>query len=104
MTAVSWKNNVSGNWDVGSNWSTGVVPHATDDVTISTASAQTITHSAGSDTIASLFVNSDDTLGMTGGLLTVRGNATLAGAFAESAGTFKLAGSSSTIAGTVTQT
>src|SRR5579871_4309229 len=34
LSAVSWMSNQSGFWDVGSNWSTGQVPSATDDVTI----------------------------------------------------------------------
>jgi fibronectin-binding autotransporter adhesin len=104
MAAVSWLNNVSGLWGVGSNWSTGTKPGPTDDVTISTASAQTITHNTGSDAIASLSVSSLDTLAMTGGVLAVDGNAVLSGAATESAGTLKFAGATAQIGGTVTQT
>ena len=104
MVAISWKNNVSGDWGTAANWSTGVKPGPTSDVTIGTASVQTITHSTGNDTIASLFVSSNDTMAVTGGVLAVNGNATVGGAITQSAGTFKFAGASSSISGTITQT
>ena len=104
MVAVSWKNNNSGNWSVGANWSTGIVPGPTSDVTISTASAQTITHSAGNDTIASLLVGGVDTLSLTGGAITVHGNTILSGALKETAGTLKFAGATAQVGGVVNQT
>ena len=103
MAAISWKSNTSGFWDVAANWSTGTVPGAKDDVTISTAAAQTITHNTGTNNIASLYVASDDTLAVTGGTLTVLGIATIYGNLTESAGTMAFAGGASQVNGTVTQ-
>lgn len=103
MASISWKNNASGNWDTPSNWSTGILPGANDDVTISTSSAQTITHSASTDSIHSLFVG-NDTIAISGGSLTVLGNTTLNSALTESGGLFRLSGASARIAGTVAQT
>ncbi|HTW29504.1 MAG TPA: hypothetical protein VME92_20430 [Acetobacteraceae bacterium] len=104
MASVSWKNNVSGNWNTAANWSTGIVPGAGDDVTISTSSVQTITHSAGTHSVASLYTSANDTLAMTGGSLSVLGIATLYGAVTQSAGTLSFAGGNSTAGGVVTQT
>ena len=39
MASISWKNPVSGDWNVASNWSTGAVPTLGDDVTIMPAVA-----------------------------------------------------------------
>ena len=35
MTAINWKSQVSGDWNVAADWSTGAVPTSSDDVTIS---------------------------------------------------------------------
>src|SRR4051812_28471258 len=49
---VSWTNPAGGAWNAGTNWSTGVVPTAVDDVVIDVPSASvTVTHSTGTDTI-----------------------------------------------------
>ncbi len=37
--SVTWVGGVSGNWETGANWSTGVPPTAADDVTISSSTA-----------------------------------------------------------------
>src|SRR5579862_2841459 len=54
-SAVSWINPNGGDWDTASNWSTGFVPGAADDVTINQAGSVTITHNNNStDRIKSL--------------------------------------------------
>ena len=103
MASVSWKNNADGNWATASNWSTGIVPGSSDDVTISTASLHTITYSAGTDNVLSLSI-SNDILSITGGALTVLGNATISGAVNQSAGTLEFAGLNSQITGELTKT
>ena len=40
MSSISWVSAVSGDWATGSNWSGGVVPTATDDVTIELTGAK----------------------------------------------------------------
>ena len=44
---VTWINPNGGNWDVGSNWSTGIVPGSGDDAVINTASPATIAIQSG---------------------------------------------------------
>jgi hypothetical protein len=52
---VSWINAAGGDWGTTSNWSTGAVPGAADDVTINLPGSVTVTHSANvTDTIHSL--------------------------------------------------
>ena len=103
MALMSWKNNADGNWAAAANWSTGVVPGPSDDVTISTANLHTITYSAGTDSVLSLYTD-NDILSVTGGTLTVLGNATIYGAVDQSAGTLGFAGLNSEITGVLTQT
>jgi len=43
VTKVSWKNPVSGDWSTASDWSTGKVPGASNDVTIGATGAYTVT-------------------------------------------------------------
>src|SRR5579863_8189581 len=57
LSAVSWTGGGDGkNWSDPHNWSSGAVPSASDDVTISLANSQTIVYSsaAGTSTINSL--------------------------------------------------
>ena len=104
MASVSWKNNISGTWATAANWSTGLVPGPNDDVTIATATPQTITYAANTDSILSLYMTSG-TLAMTGGALSILGNATIAAAVTESgATTLQFAGANASISGNVTQT
>ncbi len=103
MATITWKNDKSGNWSTGANWSSGSLPGSGDNAVISTADPHTITHSMGLHSIAKLNVAAADTLAITGGKLVVSGAATLAGNLVESAGTFGVgAGSFST--GGITQT
>lgn len=65
---VTWINPGSGNWDTGSNWSTGSVPGSGDDVVIDTSAAATITVRVGdSESVHQLTLGSVDTLSVTGG-------------------------------------
>ncbi len=61
---ISWISNSDGFWDVGSNWSTGVAPTATDSVQISKPGV-TVTIRTGGVQVSDLSV--DSTLAVTGG-------------------------------------
>ncbi|HZV32985.1 MAG TPA: hypothetical protein VFB72_00280, partial [Verrucomicrobiae bacterium] len=52
-TTVTWVGG-TGDWSVSSNWSTGALPGANDDVVIPAGPAITVTHSTGSDTVNSI--------------------------------------------------
>src|SRR5436305_7265580 len=52
-TIVVWVGG-SGDWSTPSNWSTGKVPGASDNVTISVPDDITVTHQSGNDTVLSL--------------------------------------------------
>ena len=43
MTAITWKNPVNGDWNVGADWSTGAIPTSADDVTISASGPYIVT-------------------------------------------------------------
>ncbi len=69
---VTWKNPAGGAWNVPSNWDTGTLPRAGDDVVIPDLPGNiTITHSTGADTIRSLA--SQETVVLSGGSLTIAG-------------------------------
>src|SRR5262249_7623314 len=71
--AVPWTG-ASGDWGVGSNWSTGSTPTSGDDVFIQRG--VTVTHSAGTDTVHSVTLGDGthaDNLTLSGGTLTVSG-------------------------------
>src|SRR5262245_49321101 len=52
---VTWTNPAGGLWNVGSNWSTGAVPGAADDVTIGRLNpGAAVTHGSGTDAVHSL--------------------------------------------------
>jgi autotransporter-associated beta strand protein len=59
MTAISWKNAVSGDWNNVANWSTNTVPTSTDAVTISIGGSYIVTISS-ADHANSLTFNSFD--------------------------------------------
>ncbi len=56
MAAVNWKTGASSTWETAANWSTGTVPTAADDVTISVAGTYTVT-TAAADSANSLTLN-----------------------------------------------
>ena len=68
-TAV-WINPSGGFWDVASNWDTGVVPGANDDVLIEVTSGGVVTYRTGSNTVRSVEVGTG-VLTLTGGTFTV---------------------------------
>src|SRR2546426_10650814 len=75
---VNWVD-ATGFWDVATNWSSNpLLPGAGDDVIISVAGVQTITHRSGADTIRSLSMT-DTILAVTGGSLIVTGGVTMSG-------------------------
>ena len=99
MAAVSWKSAVSGDWTTKADWSTGMVPVSTDDVTIGVAGSYTVSVTSAiaansitlsnssailaitapgfTDTITAAFSNSGtvdvDTTGTGGSTLTIGG-------------------------------
>jgi Calx-beta domain/Bacterial Ig domain len=68
-TVVTWKNSNGGDWSIGSNWSTGAVPTATDDVVIDIPVSAPIRYAAGTSQINSL--TSNQPLVLSGGLLEI---------------------------------
>src|SRR5207237_8060630 len=69
---VNWVNTNGGDWATPTNWSTGTLPSATDDVTIpALASGITITHATGTDTVNS--VTTATPLSLSSGTLTING-------------------------------
>jgi hypothetical protein len=67
-SVVTWTALASGDWNVGSNWSTGSTPGAGDDVVINQPGNITVTHAQNVlDTIHSLTIS--DTLTLSGGTL-----------------------------------
>ena len=71
VTTVSWINPNGGDWSTPSNWSTGVLPTADQDVIIDIAVTSPITHSAGTTEIKTLTSTQPFTL--SGGTLTTAG-------------------------------
>ncbi|HEV3383195.1 MAG TPA: hypothetical protein VG097_00190, partial [Gemmata sp.] len=98
-TADTWINAGSGNWDVGSNWSTGAVPTSSQTAVISTTSAATITIQNGDNiTVQSTTTGSNDTLLFTGGQLEVTtGASTLSGPLTMTGGTLAAVGSGASL-------
>ncbi len=85
LATVNWISATSGNWDVGSNWSTGQVPGPGDDVVISVPGENpTITLNSGNQTIHSL--QCTDTLEITGGSLGLVANSEIDGALTLGSG------------------
>jgi hypothetical protein len=76
-STVSWINSASGQWSTGTNWSTGAVPGAGDDVVINQSNTVTVTLAAGTS-IHSLSVTGA-TLNVTGGTLAVAADSSNAG-------------------------
>ncbi|MBW3671364.1 MAG: hypothetical protein KY432_06790, partial [Acidobacteria bacterium] len=57
---VSWTNGLGGDWHTASNWDTGTVPGATDDVVVNLPGTYTITVTTADVTINSLTLGSSD--------------------------------------------
>jgi hypothetical protein len=78
--SVSWVNLNGGAWETASNWSTGSLPGAADDVTIGTLNAGvTITHASDVTSLHSLTSTDTNalTLSLTGGSLALGAASTL---------------------------
>jgi len=119
LLSVSWISTQSGFWDVGSNWSTGQAPTASDDVTINQPGVTVTVRNAaaagtlsGSDalTIASggsLNIANASTFGgnvsvSSGGTLSASASTTLSGSL-NNAGTLTVQAGTLTVSGTVSQ-
>ena len=89
--SAEWVGAPGGYWDVASNWSTGVVPTAADDVYIG-PDAGSVTVRGGTVTVGSLV--SDAQLKMASGSLSVSGDASLRGGVQVQGGTLTLNGDS----------
>ncbi len=78
LSTVTWVTQASGDWDTASNWSTGKLPGAGDDVVIpALPSGDVVTHSTGSDTVHS--VSSSAPITLSGGTLTVKTQVQISG-------------------------
>ena len=86
LAAVTWISSSSGDWDTASNWSTGVVPGAGDDVTINMPGI-TVTHGIGTDSVHSIV--SDDAFTLSGGTLNVATTMQVNNTFDLSGGTLQ---------------
>jgi hypothetical protein len=87
--SVEWVGAPNGFWDTPTNWSTGVVPTATDDVYIS-PDAGTVTYRTGTTSVATL--TSDAALKVTGGALSIAGESELRNGVQLPGGTLTLDG------------
>jgi hypothetical protein len=83
--SINWINGDGGYWDDPTNWDTGTVPTATDDVYIFAASRAPVIFQTGSVTVSSLTVNSP--FSISGGTLTLTNASSIAAPFALSGGT-----------------
>ncbi len=100
LSTVNWINPNGGDWDTGSNWSTGSVPGAGDDAVIS-QSGISVTHStSASDSVNS--VQCSGTLSLSAGTLSIASTSSLS-ALTEAGGTLTGAGMV-TVTGTLTWT
>ena len=82
--AVTWLPSGGGIWELGSNWSTGTIPTAADDVTINLGAASTISFTRPGDVANSITTNNNAALEINNG------------------GTFQLGAGSSTLAANLT--
>ncbi|MDP3515431.1 MAG: YDG domain-containing protein, partial [Sulfuritalea sp.] len=81
------------NWATPTNWSGGALPGTGNTALIS--SGFSVAHPSGDDSIASLIVDSGNSLDVSGGSLTVSGATTVGGSLAVTGGTLVLNGASS---------
>ena len=96
LSAIAWTNPDGGDWDTASNWSSDAVPTAGDDVTISIAVTNPITHGASSSDFAQS-LTSQDPIEISGGSLSIAAASTINN-------TFMITGGELTGAGDVTIT
>jgi len=106
---VSWINASGGDWDTASNWSTGQLPGASDDVVLNVPGTVTITHSTNTaDAVRS--ISGTNALALSSGSLSVSSNSvyggavTLSGATLTGGGNLELDGALTWNAGTMSGT
>ncbi len=86
LSSVSWINPNGGDWDIASNWSTDAIPTALDNVTISIAVSNPITHGAvNADEVNS--VTSDDPIVLSAGSVSIAAASTFSDTVTLSGGT-----------------
>ena len=101
LSSVSLINAAGGDWDTGSNWNTGSVPGASDDVTINLSPGITVTHSQNdADALNTLTLASADTLSISNGSLSIESASTIDGPLNLTGGTLEGAGTV-TVTGTL---
>ena len=86
-TVVQWTNPAGGFWDVASNWSTGSLPGANDNVLIDLPTGVTVTHRTGTTQINRLHATGD--LSLSGGTLDVATTIQVDGQYSLSGGTLR---------------
>ncbi|MCB0340125.1 MAG: hypothetical protein KDD53_11000, partial [Bdellovibrionales bacterium] len=92
---VTWVNPSSGDWGIGSNWSSGTIPGPSDDVVINSLGGIVVTISSGDQSINSL--SAAGGLHLVGGSLSVAAGSTVSGELLISSGaTLTVSGSSAT--------
>ena len=67
MAAIKWGSGVSGNWSLGTNWSSGTVPSGIDDVTVDAAGSYTINVNGGFNVNSLVFDASGATINIPSG-------------------------------------
>ncbi|MGO9469242.1 MAG: hypothetical protein ACLQVF_34380, partial [Isosphaeraceae bacterium] len=86
LSSISWINPNGGDWDTPANWSNDEVPMAADDVTITIAVSNPITHDAvNADSVDS--VTSDDPIVLAAGSLSIASASTFSSTVTLSGGT-----------------
>src|SRR5262249_13607085 len=78
LSSVTWTNPNGGDWDTATNWSTGQVPTAADDVGIIVAVSNPITHNLSTPDFANS-LTSDDPITLTAGGLSIATTCTFQG-------------------------
>jgi hypothetical protein len=89
LAAIKWGSGISGNWSVGSNWSTGTVPASSDDVTIDAAGSYTINVNGGFHVSTLVYDAATATINIpTGDVLVADNGATITGGEIDGPGQF----------------
>jgi fibronectin-binding autotransporter adhesin len=101
LSAVSWTGAVSSDWDTAGNWSDDAVPGASDDVTINVATNTPVTHAENfANAINSL--TSAEPLSISAGSLSIASASTISGGLTVGAGGSLYGNGALTVSGLVT--
>lgn len=92
IAAINWTGNLSTNWYIGGNWSTGVVPVQTSNVVIPTGRPNYPDITTGTATTNDLSIQASASVTVTTGLLKISGTIVNNGAFTASNGSVELNG------------